>query len=507
MTTGEDAVAFGVDAHLARACHSEDPCPRAGTPNDENAGSAAYSDGTGSDGRSATLGAASPFLRMTRDTGRHLKLLPQSTCGRIFFLRCPFFRQPERVVVMEVVHERCAGLDVHKRTVVACVLRSEAGGAVHKTTRTFDTMLPGLQALRQWMLDEGCTCAAMEATGVYWKPVYNVLEDALALIVFNAEHYKALRGRKTDVKDAERIAEFLRHDLLKGSFIPARPQRELRELTRFRTALQQDRARAVNRLQKTLEGANIKLASVLTDITGVSGQRILGALLRGEDDPAQLAELAHWRLAPKRQALEHALMGQLGPRLRFVVAAELRQITDIDEQIAACDAEVAEQMRPFARDIARLDGIPGVGERLAQILIAELGTDLSRWSGPGALAAWAGICPGNKESAGKRVRVRARKGNVWVRRALTEAGWAAGRSKQSYLGARYRHFAARRGRKHAVVATGHEILTIIYYVLSRQRDYADLGLGHLEDRRRANAERQAVRQLERLGYHVVITAA
>lgn len=339
---------------------------------------------------------------------------------------------------MEVVHDRCAGLDVHKRSVVACVLHTAPSGAARKETRTFDTMLPGLHALRQWLLDEGCTCAAMEATGVYWKPVYNVLEDALPVVVFNAAHYKALRGRKTDVKDAERIADFLRHDLLKASFIPERPQRELRELTRFRTALQQDRSRAVNRLQKTLEGANIKLASVLTDITGVSGRRILDALLRGEDDPAELADLAHGRVQPKRVALEQSLKGQLGTRLRFVVAQELRQIRNLDDQIEACDREVAEQTRPFARDIGRLDAIPGIGTRTAEILIAELGIDLTRWPTAGQLAAWAGMCPGNKESAGKRKPVRARKGNVWVRRALTEAAWAAGRSKYSYLGARYR---------------------------------------------------------------------
>lgn len=407
---------------------------------------------------------------------------------------------------MEVVHDHCAGLDVHKKSVVACVLHSAPGG-VRKETRTFDTMLPGLHALRQWLLDEGCTRAAMEATGVYWKPVCNVLEEELTLVVFNAEHYKALRGRKTDVKDAERIADFLRHDLLKGSFIPERPQRELRELTRFRTALQQDRSRAVNRLQKTLEGANIKLASVLTDITGVSGHRILDALLRGEDDPVELASLAHARVQPKHVALEQALMGQLGPRLRFVVTQELRQIKSLDDQIEACDREVAEQTRPFARDIGRLDAIPGIGVRTAEILIAELGVDLTRWPSAQHLAAWAGMCPGNKESAGKRKPVRARKGNVWVRRALTQAAWAAGRSKHSYLGARYRRFASRRGRKHAVVAVGHEILTIVYYLLTRDRQYEDLGIDHLEDRQRATVQRNAVRQLERLGYHVALTAA
>ncbi len=408
---------------------------------------------------------------------------------------------------MEVVHEHCAGLDVHKNSVVACVIHSGAEGSAVKQTRTFGTLLPALQQLRAWLLDEGCTCVAMEATGVYWKPVYNVLEDVLPLVVFNAEHYKALRGRKTDVKDAEHIADLLRHDLLRGSFIPAREQRDMREVTRFRTALQQDRARAVNRLQKTLEGGNIKLASVLTDIMGVSGQKILDALLRGEDDPRQLADLAHWRVQTKRAALEQALMGQLGPRLRFVVRQELQQVRSLDEQIAACDEEVAEQMRPFETELARLDAIPGIGVRTAETLIAELGVDLSRWPTAGHLAAWAGMCPGNKASGGKRSSARARKGNVWVRRALTEAAWAAGRTKHSYLGVRYRRWSVRKGRKRAVVALGHEILTIVYYLMTRDRQYVDLGTDHLDNRRRTALQRQAVRQLERLGYQVTLSAA
>ena len=386
-------------------------------------------------------------------------------------------------------------------------MHSGPAGSALKETRTFGTMLPDLQALRSWLLDEGCSHAAMEATGVYWKPVHNVLEDGITLLVFNAEHYKALRGRKTDVKDAERIAEFLRYGLLQGSFIPERPQRELRELTRFRTALLQDRSRAINRLQKTLEGANIKLSSVLTDIMGVSGQKILDALLRGEEDPEELANLAHWRVQTKREDLEQALMGQLSKRLKFVVGQELRQIRSLDEQIEACDAEVAEETHPFAADLERLDAIPGVGPRTAETLIAELGTDLSRWPTAAHLAAWAGLCPGNEESGGKRKRARARKGNVWVRRALTEAAWAAGRTKASYLGVRFRQWKSRRGQKFAVVALGHEILTITYYLMTRDRQYKDLGLQHLSKHSQASIERRAIHQLQQLGYHVTLTAA
>ncbi len=407
---------------------------------------------------------------------------------------------------MEVLHEHCAGLDVHKKTVVACVLHSGSEGELLKETRTFSTMLPELERLRDWLVEQACTHVGMEATGVYWKPVYNILEGHFTLLVVNAEHMRAVPGRKTDVKDAEWIADLVRHGLVRSSFIPERSQRELRELTRFRTALIQDRSRAVNRLQKTLEGANIKLAAVLTDVTGVSGQRILEALLRDETDPESLADLAHWRVQVKRPALEQALMGRLGRRLSFVVGQQLQQIRSLDDQIEACDEEVAEQMRPFVTEVERLDAIPGIGPRTAETLIAELGVDLSRWPTASHLAAWAGMCPGNKASGGKRRPARTRKGNPWVRRALTEAAWAAGRSKRSYLGARFRRWSARKGLKRAIVALGHEILIIVYYLMTRSREYQDLGLTYLEERNREALQKQAIRQLQKLGYEVTLTS-
>ena len=348
---------------------------------------------------------------------------------------------------MEVLHEHCAGLDVHKKTVVACVLHSAAAGTTVKETRSFSTMLPDLERLRDWLISEGCTHSVMEATGVYWKPVYNVIESSLTVLVVNPEHVKVLSGRKTDVKDAEWLADLLRHGLLRASFIPERDQRDLRELTRFRTALTQDRSRAVNRLQKTLEGANIKLASVLSDVTGVSGQRILDALLQGEDDPEALAGLSHGRLRPKHEALKQSLMGQLRGRLRFVVSQELAQIRSLDDQIAACDQEVASEMRPFQDEIERLDEIPGIGRCNAENIIAEIGVDLSRWPTVAHFTSWCGVCPGNKASGGRRRPARVRKGNPWVKRAATEAGWAAGRTKASYLGERFRRLSARKGRK------------------------------------------------------------
>lgn len=408
---------------------------------------------------------------------------------------------------MDVLYEHCAGLDVHKKTVVACVLHNRPDGTTQKETRTFTTMLPGLEELRDWLVQQGCSHAGMEATGVYWKPVYNVLETKLSLLVANAEHIKAVPGRKTDVKDAEWIAELVRHGLVRASFIPERDQRDLRELTRYRTALTQDRSRAVNRLQKTLEGANIKLAAVLSDIMGVSGQRILDALLAGEDDPELMADLAHWRVQTKRQELEQSLMGKLSGRLRFVVKQQLRQIRSLDAQIEACDAEVEQEMRPFEAEIVRLDAIPGIARRGAENILAETGTDLSRWPTVAQFVAWSGLCPGNKASGGKRKRARARKGNPWLKRALTEAAWAAGRKRNSYLAARFRQLAARIGFKRAIVAVGREILTIIYYLITRKRDYQDLGVSYLEERDRVAIQKRAVRQLQNLGYQVNLTAS
>jgi transposase len=422
---------------------------------------------------------------------------------------------------MEVLYPCCAGLDVHKQTVVACVLAADPAGppgVPTKQVRTFGTMTADLEQLRAWLVVQGCTHAVMEATGVYWKPVHNVLEVALSLVVVNPEHIKRVPGRKTDVSDAEWLATLLRHGLVTPSFVPDRDQREVRELTRLRTALIQDRARAVNRLQKSLEGANLKLASVLSDLTGVSGQRILDALLRADQDPdaaggapdpdpAEVAALAHWRvLQHKRDALERALVGRLSPTLRFVVSQELQQIRSLDEQLAACDAQVAATLRPFEAALDRLDGIPGVGRRTAETLLAEWTPQVGEhFATVGQLAAWSGLAPGNKESGGKRQRAHTRKGNPWVKRALTEAAWAAGRSKDSYLGGQFRHFAARKGRKHAVVVVGHSILVIAYYLLTREVDYADLGPYHQPNPDQEVAKARAIAQLTKLGYAVQLT--
>ena len=403
---------------------------------------------------------------------------------------------------MDVLHPHCAGLDVHKKTVVACVLHAEPDGSTRKEILSFGTFQSQLERLRDWLMEQGCTLVAMEATGVYWKPVYNVLEESLACIVVNAEHIKAVPGRKTDVRDSEWIATLAQHGLVRASFIPERPQRELRELTRLRTALVQDRVRAVNRLQKTLEGANIKLASVLSDVTGVSGQRLLEALLAGVEDPEELVGLTHGSLKAKHEELKLALVGSLSPRLRFVVGQELQQIHNLDAQIEACDAMVAEQMRPFDDEIERLDEIPGIARRAAENILSETGTDLSRWPTAAHFCSWSGTCPGNRASGGKRNRAGVRKGNPWLKGTLTQTAWAISHSKKSYLGERYRSLAARKGHKRAIVALAHEVLTIIYYLLTRHTRYQDLGVRYVEERNRKALERQALRQLKRLGYHV-----
>jgi transposase len=408
---------------------------------------------------------------------------------------------------MDVVYERCCGLDVHKRTVVACVVISQGQGRPQKETRSFGTMTADLLALAGWLEQHEVTHVAMESTGVFWKPVWNLLEDRFTLLLVNAQHIKAVPGRKTDVRDCEWIADLLRHGLLRASFVPDRPQRELRELTRYRTSLVRERSTAVNRLQKTLEGANIKLASVATDIMGASGRQMLAAIIAGATDATALAQLAQKRLREKLPALEQALTGRVGAHQRFLLAQQLAHIDFLDETIARLSAEIAQRLQPDEAAVERLDTIPGVGRWTAEILLAELGTDMARFPSARHLASWAGMCPGNNESAGKRKSGRTRKGNPWLRTALVEAAQAAGRTKHSYLGAQYRRLAARRGAKRAAVAVGHSILAIVYHLLARGTGYEDLGVHYFDERHRRAIERRLVRRLEALGYTVALEPA
>src|SRR3954471_1904039 len=322
---------------------------------------------------------------------------------------------------MEVLYRCCAGLDVHKATVVACLLRTTEDGRSSKELRTFGTMTDDLLALADWLQAAGCTHVAMESTGVFWKPVYNILEGQCALLVANAAHIRAVPGRKTDVKDAEWIADLLRHGLLRARFIPDRRRRELRALTRTRTTLVDERVAAVNRLQKVLEDANLKLAGVATDVAGVSGRAILAALLAGETDPAALAELAKGRLRTKRADLERALSGRLTAHHRLLLTTHLAHIDFLDEEIARLSAAIAERLQPLEEEVARLDTIPGVDRQTAEVLLAEIGADMGRFPTAGHLASWAGMCPGNHESGGKRHGGKTRKGSKWLRRALTGA--------------------------------------------------------------------------------------
>ncbi|MDO8691440.1 MAG: IS110 family transposase [Dehalococcoidia bacterium] len=404
---------------------------------------------------------------------------------------------------MQVVHPRCCGLDVHKKTVVACLMVQGADGSVTKETNTFGTMTQNLLALSDWLLAAGCTHVAMESTGSYWKPVWNILEGKFELVLVNAQHIKAVPGRKTDVKDCEWIAELLRHGLLRGSFVPDREQRELREVTRYRTSLIQERSAEVNRVQKTLEGGNIKLASVATDLMGRSGREILGALVAGTMDAQAMADLARGKLRQKLPQLMEALGGQMGDHQRFMLTQQLGHIDDLDETIALLDAEIEERMRPFAKLIERLDAIPGVGRRIAQVIIAEIGTDLSRFPTGAHVASWSGMCPGNNESAGKRHSGKTRKGNSALRVALIQAAKAAGHTRNSYLSAQYHRLAARRGANKAAVAVGHTILLIVHNLITNEDSfYKDLGVHYFDERDRERVQRRLVHRLEALGYTV-----
>jgi transposase len=408
---------------------------------------------------------------------------------------------------MDVLYERCCGLDIHKRTVVACLVTPGPTGAPTKDVRSFGTMTDDLMRLADWLETNAVTHVAMESTGVYWKPIWNLFEQRFELLLVNARHVKAVPGRKTDAKDCEWLADLLRHGLLRGSFVPTRAQRELRELTRYRTSLVQERSAEVNRLQKTLEGANIKLGDVATDIMGLSGRQMLAALAAGETDAAAMAQLAQGRLRDKLPALERALAGCIGAHQRFLLARQLAHIDFLDASIAEVSAEIAERLRPCEAELERLATIPGVGRRTAELLVAEIGTDMSRFPTAAHLASWAGMCPGNDESAGKRHSGKTRKGSPWLRSTLIEAARAAGRSKGTYLAAQYHRLAARRGTKRAAVAVGHTILVIAYRLLSEGDVYRDLGDRYFDERDRHTVERRLVARLEGLGYTVSLAPA
>jgi transposase len=404
---------------------------------------------------------------------------------------------------MEVVVERCCGLDVHKKTVVACVRTSDG-----EQVRSFGTVTRELLRLLEWLQRERVTVLAMESTGSYWKPVYNLLEgQGIELMLVNPAHMKAVPGRKTDVKDAQWIADLLRHGLLTASRVPERPQRELQEVVRYRQRLIEDRADEVRRLQKVLEGGNIKLGDVATDVLGKSGRLMLEQLASGETDSDQMAGLARGKLRNKRVSLSLALEGSVGPHQRFMLKRLLEHIEFLEDEIDALSQEIEARMRPFEPVLARLEQIPGIGRRNAQRILAEVGIDMRYWRNDKAFASWAKLCPGNNESAGKRRSGWIGAGNQFLRGALVEAAQAAARAKDSYFSALYHRLKARRGAKRALIAVAHAILVTIYQLLKDGTYYRDLGADHFDRRDREALVRRNVRRLELLGYHVSLSPA
>lgn len=407
---------------------------------------------------------------------------------------------------MEILYRCCCGMDVHKKFVVACLLRIDEQGEETRHMQRFETYTEDLLRLSDWLTRSGCTHVAMESTGVYWKPIYNLLEGHLELLVVNAQHIKAVPGRKTDVKDAEWLAELLQHGLLKASFIPPRLQRDWRDLTRYRTSLVQERVRIVNRLQKVLEDANLKLAGVATDVMGKSGRVMLEAILAGATDPEQLAELAKGRLRNKLPQLKQALNGRVREHHRFLLVEQLSHIDYLDEAIGRLSGEIAERLRPLQAEIQRLDTIPGINRSIAEVLLAEIGPDMNRFPDAHHLASWAGMCPGHNESGGKRQSGKTRKGNRWLRQALIEAAHGASHTKDTYLSSQYRRLVGRRGKKRALVAVGHSLLVIAYHVLNRQATYVELGSNYFDQLHRCRLEQNLIQRLQKLGYTVTLEA-
>jgi len=405
---------------------------------------------------------------------------------------------------MQVLYPCCCGLDIHKKFVVACLLTTNAEGHVQKESRTFSTMTHDLLAMLDWLQAAGCTHVAMESTSSYWRPIYNLLEGQFILLVGNAYHMKTVPGRKTDVKDAEWIADLLRHGLIRGSFIPTPAQRQLRDLTRYRTHLVEERARLTNRLQTVLEDANVKLASVVTDIRGASARAILSALIAGETNPTALAELAKGWMRSKREILAQAVVGHFTPPHAFLITEHLSQLDYLEESIARVSAEIAQRLADDQAALELLDTIPGVGQRAAEIMLAEVGTDLTRFPSAKHLASWAGICPGHKESGGKRLSGKTRKGNIWLRHVLFEVAHAASKTKDTYLSAQYRRLAARRGKQRALIALGHSILVSAYHILTRRVPYRELGPLYFDALDRQRVQQRLVQRLERLGYTVTL---
>lgn len=404
---------------------------------------------------------------------------------------------------MDVIHPICCGIDVHKKAIVACL---NSNG--QRTVRTFGTMTEDLLALVDWLLASGCHHVAMESTGSYWKPIFNILESAGfdEVLVVNARDIKAVPGRKTDVTDSEWIADLYRHGLLRGSYIPDRPQRELRELVRYRRSLIEEQSREVNRMQKILEGANIKLASVASDINGKSGRAIIEALIAGEKSIDEMADLSKGRLRDKKEQLKKALNGLVGPHQQMMLKTQLEHIDFLDEQIARLNGEIEARMRPFDEAIERIDEIPGIGRISAEQILCEIGLNMEQFPSHNHLASWAGLCPGNNESAGKRKSGKTRHGNGALRTTLVQVAMSISHTKSNYLSTMYHRLAARKGRNKAAVAVAHAVLVIIYHMLKNGTRYRDLGSNFLDQVNKQAVIKHTVKRLEALGCKVIVEA-
>ena len=402
---------------------------------------------------------------------------------------------------MDAIHARCCGIDVHRETLVAC-LRVQEGRRKRAEVRSFGATTAEIRRLRAWLSDEGCSHVAMESTGVFWVPVFNLLEDGFEIVLANAQHIKAVPGRKTDVRDCEWLAELLAHGLIRASFIPPPAIRALRDLTRHRKSLIRDRARVLNRVHKLLESANVKLGTVVTHLDGVSGRAMLQALVGGETDPSRLASLARGTLRSKGARLSAALEGRVTDHHRFLLGQLLRQLDDAAALIALCDTRIREVTRPLEASLERLETIVGIGRRAAEVIVSEIGTDMSRFASSAHLASWARLCPGTHQTAGKRRPVSTGLGNNWLRTTLVESAWAASRARRSYLSVQYRRISRRRGTKRAALAIAHRLLVIAYYVLRDGVVYRDLGPDHFDRLNATKAKHYHLKRLAELGCDV-----
>ena len=407
---------------------------------------------------------------------------------------------------MDVMFPRCSGLDVHQKFLIACVMVSDSEGQLQQERRRFGTTTNELLALVTWLSGFDVTHVVMESTGVYWKPIYNILHDHFETWVVNAHHLAQVPGRKTDETDAQWITKLMRFGLLQPSFIPAEWQRDLRDLTRYRTRLMQEKSTAVNRLHKVLEDANIKLASVVSDIQGVSARLMIEALIADNLDAMQMADLAKRRMRSKIPQLVEALTGHVRPHHRFVLQELLTHLDELNDRITTLCARITEAVAPYASIVVRLDTIPGVGQHTAEIILAEIGPTVDNWPSAGHLASWACVCPGNHQSGGKRGSGKTRKGQKWLVPALVEAAWAASRSRDTYLTAQFHRLRARRGAKRAAMAVAHSILTIVYHLLKNpEAVFTELGGDYFLTRNKEQEKRRAVRTLQTLGYAVDLT--